>query len=130
MSIRNPLAKVKHLGSAKSGTDHFLHQRITAIFMIPLMLWFVLTALCFYTKPADEIPMIVTSPLNIVASILFIGVFLYHASIGIRVVLEDYVHCKMLLNLSLGILYFVCWVSLIAGVCSVFSIHILTRIMF
>jgi succinate dehydrogenase / fumarate reductase, membrane anchor subunit len=130
MSVRNPLAKVKHLGSAKSGTEHFVHQRLTAVFMIPLMIWFVLTALCFYTKPMDEIPLMVTSPLNIIASILFIGVFLYHASIGIRVVLEDYVHCKMLLNLSLGVLYLVCWLSLIAGVCSVLSIHLLTRIMF
>ena len=41
MSIQTPLARVRHLGSAKEGTDHWWWQRLTAILLVPLSLWFV-----------------------------------------------------------------------------------------
>lgn len=130
MSIKSPLARVKHLGSAKSGTSHFMHQRMTAVFMIPLMVWFIVSILLFVTTPMDELPFFITSGFNLFAAILFIGTMLFHASLGLKVVLEDYIHCKMILNICIGLMYFVCWASLIAGIFSVFSIHILFRTMF
>jgi len=127
MSIRTPLAKVKHLGSAKSGTHHFVHQRVSAVFMILLLSWFTITALNFILVPLEDIPQIIVSPVNIVASILFIGMFLYHGSLGMRVIIEDYVHCKPIQSLMLMGLYFLSIITFIAGVVAVFIIHFIFK---
>ncbi len=127
MSIRTPLAKVKHLGSARSGTHHFVHQRVSAVFMLVLMIWFVSTVLNFILVPLEEIPEIVISPVNIVAAILFVGMFLYHGSLGMRVIIEDYVHCKAIQNALLIGLYFLSIVTFVAGVISLFIIHFIFR---
>lgn len=127
MSIRTPLAKVKHLGSARSGTHHFVHQRVSAVFMILLLSWFIITALNFILVPLKDIPQIIASPVNIVASILFIGMFLYHGSLGMRVIIEDYVHCKAIQNLMLMGLYFLSIITFIAGVVAVFIIHFIFK---
>ncbi len=127
MSIRTPLAKVKHLGSAKSGTHHFVHQRVSAVFMILLLSWFTITALNFILVPLEDIPQIIVSPVNIVASILFIGMFLYHGSLGMRVIIEDYVHCKPIQNVMLMGLYFLSIITFIAGVVAVFIIHFIFK---
>lgn len=96
MKFRTPLSAVRGLGSAKEGTHHFWWQRLTAIALIPLMLWFV-TSLVVYTG-ADYATVVqwVHSPLvSALLLLLIISVF-YHAQLGIQVVLEDYVHGEWL----------------------------------
>ncbi len=96
MKFRTPLSSVRGLGSAKEGTHHFWWQRLTAIALIPLMLWFV-TSLVVYTG-ADYATVVqwVHSPLvSALLLLLIISVF-YHAQLGIQVVLEDYVHGEWL----------------------------------
>ncbi len=127
MSIRTPLAKVKHLGSAKSGTHHFVHQRVTALFMIPLLMWFVISSITFVVMPKDLVPDFVMSPINIVASVLFVGNFLYHGALGMRVIIEDYIHCKWMQNALLIGLNLFCIVTFVAGVISLLSIHFTFR---
>ena len=128
MSIRTPLAKVKHLGSAHSGTQHFIHQRVTALFMIPLMMWFVYSILTFILLPIDNVPEFVTSPVNVIASILFVGTFLYHGTLGMRVIIEDYIHCKWMQNAMLIGLHLLSIVTFISGVVALLSIHFIFRI--
>jgi len=128
MTIQTPLAKVKHLGSAKSGTKHFIHQRVSALFMLPLMFWFIYSVLAFILLPMDNIPNFVTSPVTAIMSVMFVGTFLYHGTLGMRVVFEDYIHCKVLLNTALISLYGISIVSFVAGVISIFSIHFIFRI--
>ena len=75
MSFRSPLSKAYGLGSAKDGTHHFMIQRLTGIALVPLMLW-----LTFF----------IANPLNATLLIcLTVSVF-YHSSLGMQVVLEDY----------------------------------------
>jgi succinate dehydrogenase / fumarate reductase membrane anchor subunit len=129
MSIRTPLAKVKHLGSAKLGSQHYVHQRVSALLMIPLLFWFIYSVLRFFFMP-DSLLDFYTSPLQMTMLVLFLGTFLYHGTLGMRAVIEDYIHCKFLLNLSLITLNLVSIISFVAGVVvffSVYNIHIIAR---
>jgi len=129
MSIISPLKKAKYLGSAKSGTSHFTHQRVTAVFLIPLLMWFVVTMLIFFSTPMAHIPYIMTHPLNIFASVLFIGVMLFHGKLGMQVVIEDYVHSPLWRNTMLLVLEAVCWVSFAAGIIAVITAQLLFRML-
>ena len=85
--LRTPLSKVKGLGSAKEGTTHFWHQRLTALILIPLVLWigFSLAAL-----PMDHVSLVswVQQPLVTIALVLLIVTVFYHAQMGLPVVIE------------------------------------------
>ena len=88
--FRTPLAKVKGLGSAKEGTTHFWRQRLTALLLIPLVLWigFSLAAL-----PVDHATLVgwIKQPWVSVTLVLLVIVTFYHAQLGLQVVIEDYV---------------------------------------
>lgn len=121
--FRSEISKAKGSGSAKSGLKHYIMQRVTAIALIPLCMWFVVSAILLMQAPIDRIPEFVVSPMNLFAIILFIIVSLYHGALGMQVVIEDYVHCKaMKYSLIIGV-YFLCIVSAIAGTCSAFGMH-------
>ncbi len=94
-SINSPLAKVRGLGSAKDGTHHWLMQRVTAIAMIFLTLWFVPTSLGAVFDNVGSLQAWLSSPVNALLLFVFIGMMLYHGKLGMQVVIEDYVHCHM-----------------------------------
>ena len=89
--LRSPLSKVKGLGSAKSGTEHFWHQRLTALALIPLVLWL---GFSLASMPLEHAALIewIRQPLVTIALVLMILVLFYHAKLGLQVVIEDYVH--------------------------------------
>jgi succinate dehydrogenase / fumarate reductase membrane anchor subunit len=88
--LRSPLSQVKGLGSAKEGTTHFWRQRLTALLLIPLVLWigFSLAAL-----PVDHATLVgwIQQPWVTVALVLLVIVTFYHAQLGLQVVIEDYI---------------------------------------
>lgn len=93
MDLRSPLAKAKGLGSVKEGAHHWWMQRLSALALIPLSLWFV----CNVTRAADApggIMHFLYSPFHATAMILFITVAIYHGSLGMKVIYEDYVRCN------------------------------------
>ena len=72
MSLATPLAKVKGLGSAKQGTHHWWHQRLTAIALVPLSLWFIISLLKMTTMDHATVVEWIRSPLTAVLLVLFI----------------------------------------------------------
>jgi len=116
MSFRTPLGQVTGLGSAKSGTAHWWGQRVSALALIPLCFWLVYSVL--HTVPADYITVIVWlhTPSVAVLLSLFLVTLLYHAYLGVQVVIEDYVHTEWLKIASLLLIKFACILLGAAGV--------------
>ncbi len=90
-NLRTPLSKVKGLGSAKGGTDHFWMQRVTALALIPLVIWFCLS-LAFMPN-ANYATMLtwLSSPFNAVLLIVTLIAGFYHAALGMQIIFEDYI---------------------------------------
>ena len=89
---RTPLARVRGLGSAKTGTAHFWHQRLTAVANVPLTIAFVLIVVALLGRNHAAAQQILGSPLVAIVMLLFIGSVTYHMRIGMQVIIEDYVH--------------------------------------
>jgi len=119
--LRTPLSHVKGLGSAREGTSHFWHQRLTALLLIPLVLWvgFSIAAL-----PADHATLVdwVQNPLVTVALVLLVMAVFYHAQLGLQVVIEDYVSSHARRTLALLTSNLLCLLFGIIGVISVLKI--------
>ncbi len=95
MSLRTPLARARGLGSAKEGVNHWWAQRITAVMLIPLWLWFVISLLSVARADYAVVIAWIGHPINTaLLVVLLLGTF-YHAILGIQVVIEDYVHHEM-----------------------------------
>lgn len=92
MSLRSPLSRVLGKGSAKEGTDHFWVQRVTAVALALLGLWFIVSLLLHdFTEYTVLIPWI-ERPWNSVLLLLLTVTLAWHSSLGVQVVIEDYVH--------------------------------------
>jgi succinate dehydrogenase / fumarate reductase membrane anchor subunit len=92
MSMRTPLRQVRGLGSARSGTEHFWHQRLTAMANIPLTIGFVVIVASLMGRNHAAVVQILGSPLVAVLMLLFILSATIHMRIGMQVIIEDYVH--------------------------------------
>jgi succinate dehydrogenase / fumarate reductase membrane anchor subunit len=92
MSIRTPIGRVRGLGSAKSGTGHFWHQRLTAVANVPLTIAFVVIIVSLLGRSHTWAIQILGSPLVGILLFLFIGSATYHMKLGMQAVIEDYVH--------------------------------------
>lgn len=94
MEMRSPLARVRHLGSAHEGVAHWWAQRLTGIALVPLTLWFV-WALCHHLgADLTAFKGWLRHGQNAVLLILLIFSGVYHAALGLQVVVEDYVHAE------------------------------------
>jgi succinate dehydrogenase / fumarate reductase membrane anchor subunit len=90
--LRTPLARVRGLGSAKAGTEHFWRQRLTAVANVPLTIAFVLIVISLLWRSHATAQQTLGSPLVAILMLLFIGSSIYHMRIGMQVIIEDYVH--------------------------------------
>lgn len=90
--LRTPLARVEGLGAAHTGTHHFLRQRVSALALIPLALWFVSAALHLVGADLAEVLVFLGDPVNAVLIIAFLFTAIYHMSLGLQIIIEDYVH--------------------------------------
>ncbi len=78
--LRTPLAQVEGLGAARAGTLHFWHQRITAVALVPLSLWFVASALAYVGAEQGAVAAYFADPVNTVLMFLFVLASTYHIS--------------------------------------------------
>jgi succinate dehydrogenase / fumarate reductase membrane anchor subunit len=122
MSLRTPLGRVRGLGSAKDGVAHWWAQRVTAVALLPLLLW--LTASLAASAGMDHAAARewLSSPLTAILMILLIGAGFHHAQLGLQVVIEDYVHTEWLKMASVMAVKLAAVALAVAGIFSILKI--------
>jgi succinate dehydrogenase / fumarate reductase membrane anchor subunit len=90
--LRSQLGRARGLGSAKSGLHHWWAQRVTAVALLPLSLYFVLSVLRLSGADRADMQGFMAKPWNTVLYLCLIAALFYHLSLGLQTVIEDYVH--------------------------------------
>lgn len=106
MSYQSPLGRARGLGSAKDGVHHFWVQRVSAVALVPLALWFVFSVAQLAGADYGMVRHWVHAPSVAVMLVLFLASALYHSALGIQVVIEDYIHSEGLKIASLLLMKF------------------------
>jgi succinate dehydrogenase / fumarate reductase membrane anchor subunit len=91
MKYETPLHEAQGLGSAKTGVQHWIAQRVSAMALIPLSIWFVVFFTIFLTAPFEEAEQWLSSPWSVAFAILLTLCLFYHGYLGMRVIWEDYI---------------------------------------
>ena len=118
-AMRTPTARVRGLGAAKSGTEHFWLTRVTAVANVPLTIAFVIILFMLAGRDYAGAVALVGSPPVAVLLIAFILSAMIHMRLGMQVIIEDYVHHEGVKILALmGNTFF----AVLVGLASVYSV--------
>ncbi len=116
MAYRTPLARARGLGSAHSGTEHFIQQRLTGVALVPLTIWFVFALAYLANSDYAQAVAWFQNPLHAVLFISFLLANVWHANLGLQVIIEDYIHSEGWKIIALMLLKGSMALSAIAGV--------------
>jgi len=121
-SLRSPLGAVSGLGSAKGGAHHWWLQRLTSIALVPLSIWFTVSILALPSMDRATVITWMAQSWTALLLIVLVLVATYHSQLGVRVVVEDYVHAPGMKTLTLVILTFVHTLLAVAGVFAILKV--------
>lgn len=99
--MRTPLGRVRGLGSAKDGTEHFWRQRLTAVANVFLISFFIIFVIAMQGATHAELTSALSNPIVAIVMLLTIASATYHMKLGMQVVIEDYVHGEAMKYVSL-----------------------------
>ena len=117
--LRTPLARARGLGSAHAGLHHWWMQRLTAIALVPLVVWFAVSLVMMSGADYGVVRAWIGSPFVMVLLILTIVVGLHHGQLGLQVVIEDYIHGE---GRKLALILLVRFVAVLSGLAAVVAI--------
>ncbi|WP_341764615.1 succinate dehydrogenase, hydrophobic membrane anchor protein [Candidatus Tisiphia endosymbiont of Beris chalybata] len=95
-NLRTDLTKAKGEGAAKSGASHWWYQRITALILLLCSIWLIFFIKNIINKDLTSVIIILQKPYNIIVLGVLVITSLYHSMLGMRVIIEDYIHCVKL----------------------------------
>ncbi|MBL4802795.1 MAG: succinate dehydrogenase, hydrophobic membrane anchor protein [Emcibacter sp.] len=122
MNLNTPISKVRGLGSAKSGTHHWWMQKIAAVALVPLTIWFVASIVQLTQADYFTVKAWMSSPVSAIAMLMYIVIGIYHLRLGLQAIVEDYIHAEgMKVFLQFSIL-FGCTIIMVASIFSVLKI--------
>jgi succinate dehydrogenase / fumarate reductase membrane anchor subunit len=101
MSLRSPLGRVLGTGAARQGVHHWWVQRLTSLALVPLSVWFVVSLLALPSLDHATVTAWMAQSWSALLLMLFVLVATWHSQLGVRVVIEDYVHSAGLKTLTL-----------------------------
>ena len=124
--LRTRLKRVKGLGAAHHGLQHWWLQRVTALLLVPLSLWFVGSLMTSLLSPSViKVAEWFASPINTILMVILLGATFVHARLGVQVVVEDYVHRPFTKYLLLLANSFVCFAFAALSILAVLKLHFL-----
>ncbi len=89
--MRSQLGRARGLGAAKSGLHHWWVERVTAIALVPLTIWFIYAVLHLLGAPQAAVHHFVAHPVNTVLLLALVAMTFHHMQLGLQVVMEDYI---------------------------------------
>jgi len=119
VSLRSPLGRVLGLGAAKEGVHHWWVQRLTAVALVPLSIWFVVSLLALPSLDHATVIAWMSQSWTALLLIVFVLVVTRHSQLGVRVVVEDYVHGAGAKTLTLVVVGFA---HVLIGAAGVFAV--------
>ncbi|MBL8573316.1 MAG: succinate dehydrogenase, hydrophobic membrane anchor protein [Hyphomicrobiaceae bacterium] len=119
MSMRTPLGKVRGLGSAKSGTEHFWQQRITALANVPLMFFLVVVVIATIGADYAQAKALLGSPFVAIGVLAAVVSGLVHMRLGMQVIIEDYIPNEAM---KIGALYLNTFATVLIGIACVWAV--------
>ena len=117
--LRTPLARARGLGSARTGLHHWWAQRLTAVALVPLVVWFAVSLIMMSGADQAVVRAWIGSPFVMVLLTLTIVVGLHHGQLGLQVVIEDYIHGE---GRKLALILLVRFVAVLSGLAAVVAI--------
>ena len=117
--MRSPLGRALGLGSAKKGVEHWWVQRVTAVALVPLTLWFVVSLLQLTGGDLASAQHWLGRPIPAILMVLLLIATFYHAALGLEVVIEDYVHAELA---KLGLVLIVRFAAVALAVAGIFAV--------
>src|SRR5690348_6243485 len=120
--MRSPVGRAIGLGSAKEGVEHWWIQRVTAIALVPLILWFVIAIIGLVGTDLETMQNWVGRPLPAILLVLLLIATFYHMSLGLQVVVEDYVHAELAKLALVIVIRLFCFAFAVAGIFAVLMI--------
>jgi|TARA_B110000116_G_C16456076_1_gene411576 succinate dehydrogenase / fumarate reductase, membrane anchor subunit len=122
MSLVSPLNKALGLGSAKEGAEHWWVQRLSAVALIPLGLWFAVALAGMEDMTYRSVIEFIRHPVNSILLILALITLTYHSQLGVQVVVEDYVHSSTLKVITIVVVSFAHILVAVAGIFAVLKV--------
>ncbi len=119
------MKKIKISPSTKTGSHHWIHQRVSAVAMIPLIIWLCFSGVQIAQDPQGYLPVFFAYPLNAVMGIILVVASLYHGSLGMRVIIEDYISNKMKMHFYIMLVHFLSFSTAIAGILAIIRLHLI-----
>ncbi len=122
MNINSLIGRMRGLDPEKEGVNHWWAQRVTAIVLVPLVLWFVISLLIMARADHAAAVAWIGSPINALLLVMLIFAVFYHGYLGLQVVIEDYIHVESLRHTLLRVIMILSLVLGAAGILAVLLI--------
>ena len=120
-----------HSSKSSSGLSHYIAQRITALVLIPVSIWFVIFIFRLSCATSlSSLGELLMSPFNVVSAIVFIIAFLYHGLLGMKEIITDYIHTDGLKKTINTVLFLATTLSAVVGIFSLVYFYIILRVFF
>ena len=123
-TLRSPLGRVRGLGSARGGTHHWWMQRVTSVALLPLTLWFAISAALLAGSPYEVTVAWIAKPWHAVLLLASIGLSFHHTAAGLQVVVEDYAHNEWARMGGILAIKAICWLLALTAALAVLRIAV------
>lgn len=118
------MAKIKIAPATKTGSHHWIWQRVSAVALVPLIIWLLVSFVSVIQDVEANMAVFFAYPFNAVMGILLVSIALYHGSLGMQVVFEDYISCKLKRRIFIMAVHFLSLTTAVAVVLSIIRLHL------